>query len=173
MVLDAPTQDQVTVPTQAKSYRDAPKRLASAQRFESKLMGSFDAGVGVGAYIAPPWLVGGANLTLTALHRTLAMHARSNRPIGRRLLLLLDNTSAASPRVTRARLLGSRRLTSPYLPPLKATHRRPPPTASRFASQENKTRVMLWYAAYLVDRGVFDEVIVFFLPKGHTHARQC
>lgn len=34
---------------------------------------------------------------------------------------------------------------------------------------ENKNRVVFWYICDLIQRGVFKDVIVSFLPVGHTH----
>jgi hypothetical protein len=78
----AATRTNLLVSSQARSYRDAPKRFAAQQKCESKLMGTFDAGLGLNMHVGPMWMTGGANLMLTSLHLSLSTHAESERPLG-------------------------------------------------------------------------------------------
>eukprot|EP00962_Isochrysis_galbana_P015053 scaffold4312_cov101-Isochrysis_galbana.AAC.1 len=58
----------------ARARRDTVKRLAGMERWQSKLDGVLDAGVGMLIYIARAALCGGANLVCTVLMLTLAHH---------------------------------------------------------------------------------------------------
>lgn len=94
ITIDAPTQHQFDLPSQARWKRDTAKRLDGTNRWQSKVEAALDAGVGMLVYIARVGLGGGPNLVCTVLYLTLMMHVQLGRPIGRRLHLQLDNTTA-------------------------------------------------------------------------------
>lgn len=94
ITIDAPTKNQFDIPAQARARRDTVKRLAGMERWQSKLEGVLDAGVGMLIFIARAALCGGSNLVCTVLMLTLAHHVAVGRPLGRRLHLQLDNTTA-------------------------------------------------------------------------------
>lgn len=123
ITIDAPTRHQFDLPSQARARRDTVKRLDGSSRWQSKLEGVLDAGVwhphispsedtheglhilmqtclrfgaGVGMYIflAREALGGGPNLVCTVLLLSLRAHINVGRPLGAKLHLQLDNTTA-------------------------------------------------------------------------------
>lgn len=128
ITIDAPTAHQFDLPSQARAKRDTSKRLDGTCRWQSKVEGVIDAGVGMLAYIAHMALGGGPNLVATVLLLTLAHHVEAGRPLGARLHLQLDNTTA-----------------------------------------ENKNNVIIGVAGLLVAWGWFHEVVIFYMPVGHTY----
>lgn len=96
-------------------------------RWQSKLEGVLDAGVGMHVFIAHAAIGGGANLVCTVLLLTLLKRVELGRPLGSILHLQLDNTTG-----------------------------------------ENKNATVFGFMALLVHWGVFNEAVVFFMPKGHT-----
>jgi hypothetical protein len=89
--VDAPTRRQFDLPRQLKS-RDLAKGLEGSQRWESKVTGIMDAGVGTRMYVAHAAIGGGANLVATVIYLTLHAHVQSGRPLGSNLLVQVDNT---------------------------------------------------------------------------------
>ena len=94
LTIDAPTRHQFDLPSQARSQRDVAKRMEFTNRWQSKIEGVLDAGVGMMVYVARAGLGGGANLVCTVLMLALFCHNRLGRPLGRSLHLQLDNTTA-------------------------------------------------------------------------------
>ena len=89
--IDAPTRRQFDLPRHPRN-RDVPKGLESLKRWESKVTGMMDAGLGMRIFIAHESVGGGPNLVATVLYLSLLAHAASGRPLGRKLFLQLDNT---------------------------------------------------------------------------------
>ena len=84
IMIDAPTQHQFDLPSQARGRRDAAKKLDGKQRWGMKIEGVFDSGVGMLIYAARAALGGGANLICTVLLLTLMHHVHQTvRPLGR------------------------------------------------------------------------------------------
>ncbi|KAL3894263.1 MAG: hypothetical protein SGPRY_013857, partial [Prymnesium sp.] len=104
ITIDAPTQHQFDLPSQARWKRDTSKKLDGARRWQSKVEGVLDAGVGMMAFVARIALGGGANLVATVLILTLVKHVEIGRPLGAKLHLQLDNTTAENKNKT---LLGT------------------------------------------------------------------
>lgn len=129
ITIDAPTRHQFDLPSQARVKRDTVKRLDGSSRWQSKLEGVLDAGeslervlkrsstlpqnltraaarmlplagVGMFVYIAREALGGGPNLVGTVLIMSLLAHIEHGRPLGRKLHLQLDNTSAENKNLT-------------------------------------------------------------------------
>ena len=100
LTIDAPTRHQFDLPSQARSKRDVAKRLDQTNRWQSKIEGVLDAGVGMMVYVARAALGGGANLVCTVLMLSLFCHHRLGRPLGRSLHLQLDNTTAENKNTT-------------------------------------------------------------------------
>ena len=94
ITIDAPTRHQFDLPSQARSQRDKAKKLDPQNRWQSKLEGVLDAGVGMMVYIARACIGGGPNLVCTALMLSLFCHLELGRPLGHVLHLQLDNTTA-------------------------------------------------------------------------------
>lgn len=94
LTIDAPTRHQFDVPTQPRDRRDTIKKFDGAVRWQSKLEGVLDAGLGMNMYIARSALGSGANLVCTALMLSLMNHVEIGRPLGRCLRLQLDNTTS-------------------------------------------------------------------------------
>lgn len=94
ITIDAPTQHQFDLPSQARWKRDTAKRLDGTNRWQSKVEAALDAGLGMLVFIARVGLGGGPNLVSTVLYLTLMKHVELGRPLGRRLHLQLDNTTA-------------------------------------------------------------------------------
>lgn len=92
--IDAPTQHQFDLPSQPRWKRDVAKRLDGTNRWQSKVEAVLDAGVGMLVYVARAALGGGPNLVCTVLYLSLMMHVQLGRPLGHRLHLQLDNTTA-------------------------------------------------------------------------------
>lgn len=92
--IDAPTQHQFDLPSQPRWKRDVAKRLDGINRWQSKVEAVLDAGVGMLVYVARLALGGGPNLVCTVLYLAIAMHVQLGRPLGHRLHLQLDNTTA-------------------------------------------------------------------------------
>lgn len=128
ITIDAPTAHQFDLPSQARAKRDTSKRLDGTCRWQSKVEGVLDAGVGMFVFVAHMALGGGPNLVATVLLLTLFHHFELGRPLGGRLHLQLDNTTA-----------------------------------------ENKNNVIIGVAGLLVGWGWFHEVVIFYLPVGHTY----
>ena len=89
--IDAPTRRQFDLPRHPRN-RDVPKGLESLKRWESKVTGMMDAGLGMRIFIAHESVGGGPNLVATVLYLSLLAHAASGRPLGRKLFVQLDNT---------------------------------------------------------------------------------
>ena len=89
--IDAPTRRQFDLPRHPKN-RDIPKGLEGLKRWESKVTGMMDAGLGTRIFIAHESVGGGPNLVATVLYLSLLAHAASGRPLGKTLVLQLDNT---------------------------------------------------------------------------------
>lgn len=94
VTIDAPTTHQFDVPTQPRDSRDTIKKFDGAVRWQSKLEGVLDAGLGMNMYIARAALGSGANLVCTSLILALMKHVELQRPLGRCLRLQLDNTTS-------------------------------------------------------------------------------
>ena len=82
LTIDAPTKHQFDLPSQARAKRDKAKSLDCKNRWQSKIEGVLDAGVGMMAYVAPVFLKGGADLVCTSLMLALFCHRRLGRPFG-------------------------------------------------------------------------------------------
>jgi hypothetical protein len=93
--IDAPTRRQFDLPRLPRA-RDLPKRLEGSymKRWESKVTGAMDAGVGMRVYMAHEAVGGGPNLVATVLYLTIVAHQEHGRPLGRVLVVELDNTCA-------------------------------------------------------------------------------
>ena len=89
--IDAPTRRQFDLPRHPR-YRDIPKGLESLKRWESKVTGVMDAGLGMRVFVVHESVGGGPNLVATVLYLSLLAHVASGRPLGRKLFLQLDNT---------------------------------------------------------------------------------
>lgn len=94
LTIDAPTQHQFDLPSQPRWKRDVAKKLDGTNRWQSKVEGVLDAGVGMLVYLVRQGLGGGPNLVGTVLFLTLMTHVELGRPLGRRLHIQLDNTTA-------------------------------------------------------------------------------
>jgi hypothetical protein len=94
ITIDAPTRHQFDIPTQPRDSRDTIKKFDGAVRWQSKLEGVLDAGLGMNMYIARAALGSGANLVCTALMLSLMKHVELGRPLGKCLRLQLDNTTS-------------------------------------------------------------------------------
>jgi len=94
ITIDAPTQHQFDLPSQARWKRDTSKKLDGTHRWQSKVEGVLDAGVGMMVFIARTALGGGGNLTATVLMLSLMHHVKLGRELGDSLHLQLDNTTA-------------------------------------------------------------------------------
>lgn len=106
VTIDAPTAHQFDLPHQARARRDTSKKLDGTHRWQSKVEGVLDAGVGMLAYIAHAALGGGPNLVCTVLLLTLFHHVAVGRPLGSRLHVQLDNTTAENKNVTLIGVVG-------------------------------------------------------------------
>jgi hypothetical protein len=82
-------------------------------------------------------------MTIEVLFRTLQLLEKDGKPLPKRMFLQLDNTSKFVSPAQRA--------------------------AERLGGRENKNKYLLAFLGNLVQRGVFTEVILGFLPVGHTH----
>jgi hypothetical protein len=89
--IDAPTRRQFDLPRHPRN-RDIPKGLESLKRWESKVTGVMDAGLGSRVFVAHESVGGGPNLVATVLYLSLLKHAASARPLGKKLFVQLDNT---------------------------------------------------------------------------------
>lgn len=92
--IDAPTQHQFDLPRQRKIARDVVKTLDGIRRWMSKITGAQIAGFGILASIARVALGGGPNLVCTVLMLALMQMVEKGVPLGARLMLILDNTTA-------------------------------------------------------------------------------
>ena len=92
--IDAPTRHQFDLPSQARTQRDKAKKLDPQNRWQSKVEGVLDAGVGMMAYIARACIGGGANLVCTVMMLALFCHHKLDRPLGHVFHLQLDNTTS-------------------------------------------------------------------------------
>jgi hypothetical protein len=90
--IDAPTRRQFDLPRQPTKSADTMKKLDTLKRWEQKVTGAMDAGVGMRVYFAHEAIGGGPNLVLTVLYLTIRAHIKSGRPLGRVLHIQLDNT---------------------------------------------------------------------------------
>ena len=94
LTIDAPTRHQFDLPSQARSQRDKAKKLDPNNRWQSKVEGVLDAGVGMMAYIARTCIGGGANLVCTVMMLALFCHHKLGRSLGHVFHLQLDNTTS-------------------------------------------------------------------------------
>lgn len=94
ITIDAPTQHQFDLPCQARWKRDTSKKLDGTRRWQSKVEGVLDAGVGMLVFCARVALGGGANMVATVLLLTLMLHVELGRTLGVKLHLQVDNTVA-------------------------------------------------------------------------------
>ena len=94
--MDAPTEEQFSVPVQKRTARDTVKTLDGAKKWCSKITGLLIAGLGLMAYVTRDGLGGGANLSCTLVYLGLINMVRLRRTLGLRLHLLLDNTTATN-----------------------------------------------------------------------------
>ena len=98
--IDAPTRHQFDLPSQARKHRDKAKKLDPQNRWQSKVEGVLDAGVGMMAYVARSCIGGGANLVCTVLMLAMFCHVKLGRPLGQVLHLQLDNTTSENKNLT-------------------------------------------------------------------------
>ena len=94
LTIDAPTRHQFDLPSQARSQRDKAKKLDPQNRWQSKVEGVLDAGVGMMTYIARACIGGGANLVCTVMMLALFCHHKLGRALGHVFHLQLDNTTS-------------------------------------------------------------------------------
>ena len=106
ITIDAPTRHQFDLPSQARAQRDKAKKLDPSNRWQSKIEGVLDAGVGMMAYVARTCVGGGANLVCTVLMLALFCHVKLGRPLGTVLHLQLDNTTSENKCLTVIALVG-------------------------------------------------------------------
>ena len=91
---DAPTEDQFSVPVQARAARDPVKALDTARKWASKITGLMIAGLGIIAVVTRDGLGSGPNLTCTVIYTGLIHMVQHGGVFGERFHLLLDNTVA-------------------------------------------------------------------------------
>ena len=93
MNMDAPTVSQFDIPVQKRVARDVTKRLETMMKWGSKVTGVMVAGWGIVCYVTRAGLGSGANLSCTLMYLTLLKVSKSNRGLGSRYNLFMDNTS--------------------------------------------------------------------------------
>ena len=96
--IDAPTRHQFDLP-RMPAYRDVPKHLENSKRWESKVTGVMDAGLGMRVFVVHESIGGGANLVCTVMYLALLAHAQV-RPLGKSLHVQLDNTCGENKCIT-------------------------------------------------------------------------
>lgn len=106
LTIDAPTRNQFDLPSQARKHRDKAKKLDPQNRWQSKVEGVLDAGLGMMAYVARSCIGGGANLVCTVLMLSLFCHAKLGRRLGHVLHVQLDNTTSENKNMTVIALIG-------------------------------------------------------------------
>ena len=106
LTVDAPTRHQFDLPSQARSHRDKAKKLDPQNRWQSKVEGVLDAGVGMMVYVARTCIGAGPNLVCTVIMLALFCHHKLGRVLGHVLHLQLDNTTSENKCLCVIALLG-------------------------------------------------------------------
>ena len=138
--------------------------MDATNRWQSKIEGVLDAGLGMMAYVAPSFVGGGANLVCTVLMLALFCHIRSGRRLGQ-----VSSVPAACTIAPLHHCATIAPFTIDQHPPTKCISLQVLHLQLDNTTAENKNNTVIGLLALLVAWGKFSTVTIFFLHVGHTH----